>query len=141
MSEVHSQLGRVNKSTQRGGGRNAANVISGTYNMSDVKIKHGFLKKSQRNLVSLERKDQFKRMPFDVNALGDEEVVSFAENNHNTLNGINQTTGSSFQVNAMSVLGPKIINKKFHTGPMNIVDVANMPNGLVRQGSQLKTPR
>lgn len=80
-------------------------------------------------------------MPFDVNALGDEEVVSFAENNHNTLNGINQTTGSSFQVNAMSVLGPKIINKKFHTGPMNIVDVANMPNGLVRQGSQLKTPR
>ena len=48
--------------------------------MTDVKLKHGFLKKSQRNLASLDKKDFVKRKPFDINAIGDEEVVSFAEN-------------------------------------------------------------
>ena len=137
-SEVHSQLGRVNKSTQRGGGRN--NIISGTYNMTDVKLKHGFLKKSQRNLASLDRKDFVKRKPFDINAMGDEEVVSFVENHSSAINA-NRTGSSSFYQNGMSVLGPPSkIGNKFNTGPMIIEDMANLPNGFGRQGTQLKSP-
>ena len=132
-------MGRVNKSNPRGGGRN--NIISGTYNMTEVKLKHGFLQKSKKNLAAPNNNDITKRKPFDIDAIGnDEEVVSF-ENHPVALAG--NRTGSSFYNNGMNVLGPKV-NKKFNTNQGNIrlseMQMADIPNGFGRQGTQFKSP-
>ena len=42
--------------------------------------------------------------------------------------------------NGISMLGPSKIGNKFNTGPMNIEDMADLPNGFKRQGTQLKSP-
>ena len=55
-------------------------VVSGTYNnMTEVKLKHGFLQKSRKNLAIINSNvDIAKRKPFDINAIGaDVDVVSF----------------------------------------------------------------
>ena len=86
-------------------------VVSCTYNnMTEVKLKHGFLQKSKKNLAILNNNDISKRKPFDINAIGDEEFVSFE--NHPVLAA--NRTGSSFYNNGMNVLGAKV-NKKFNT--------------------------
>ena len=80
-------------------------VVSGTYNnMTEVKLKHGFLQKSKKNLAIMNNNDIAKRKPFDINSLGDEEVVSFE--NHAVLAA--NRTGSSFYNNGMNVLGAKV---------------------------------
>ena len=109
--------------------------------MTEVKLKHGFLQKSKKNLAAPNNNDITKRKPFDINAIGDdEEVVSF-ENHPVVLAG--NRTGSSFYNNGMNVLGPKV-NKKFNTNQGNIMladmQMADIPNGVGRQGTQLKSP-
>ena len=110
-------------------------MISGTYNMTDVKLKHGFLKQSKKNLGGIGNNDIAKRKPFDINAIGnEEELVSFE--NHPVLAG--NRTGSSFYNNGMNVLGPKV-NKKFNTNQGNLMladmQMIDIPNGVGRQGT------
>ena len=72
--------------------------------MTEVKLKHGFLKQSKKNLGAPNNNDITKRKPFDLNSFGNEEIVSFE--NHPVLAG--NRTGSSFYKNGMNVLGPKV---------------------------------
>ena len=104
--------------------------------MTDIKQKHSYLQKSKKNLASLKIKDDIaKRKPFDINAIGDEEIVSFENNPVFAAN----RTGSSFYNNGVNVLGPKV-NKKFNTNQGNMViadmSMVDMPNGVARYGRQ-----
>jgi len=122
--------------SQKRGGGGARNA---TINMTEVKLKHGFLKRSNPQLVTLNQNDINKRKPFDINAIGDNiEVVSFE---NNKFAGANRTSGTSFYKSGMNVLGP-IISKKFQSGSgeFSMTDLNEMPNGVGRLGKNMKTP-